>query len=148
MRPSTTTTCAVVNRLDAPAISVEKEASPASGLLVGQTVTWTADVTSTGNVPLSSVQVADPQCAGGAMGYRSGDDGDAVLEDGETWRYDCTTTVTQADVDAGGRDNTATALSTATELRESVSKRAPSRSTRPSSARRPAWPRATSSPTR
>jgi uncharacterized repeat protein (TIGR01451 family) len=104
-----TTACTVVNKQLLPAVRVVKEASPSSGLVLGGTVTWTADVTSTGNVPLSSVSVADLQCSGGAMTYRSGDDGDAVLEAGETWRHDCTTTVTQADMDAGARDNTATA---------------------------------------
>ena len=55
---------------------------------VGNTVTWTYQITNSGDVDLSSVTLTDDQegsIAIPAAGSISGDDGDGVLEPGETW---------------------------------------------------------------
>jgi uncharacterized repeat protein (TIGR01451 family) len=62
---------------------------------VGSTVTWTYNVTNTGNVPLGGVVVTDdrgfspsPVLSGG---FNVGDaDGDGLLDPGETWAYTAT----------------------------------------------------------
>ncbi len=89
-----------------PVIDVEKSVSPTSVVKEGDPVTYTVEVTRAGNVDLSSISVSDPVCT---LVYDSGDDGDSVLEQGETWVYTCTYEATQADVDAGEKKNTATA---------------------------------------
>ena len=78
---------------DSPAISLVKltngsdnDSTTGPHVMVGSTVTWTYNVTNTGNVPLSDVSVTDNQ-AGDAPAYQSGDDGDNLLENGETWVY-------------------------------------------------------------
>ena len=53
----------------------------------------------TGNTSLTNVVLTDA-FAGGAT-LTSGDDGDGVLEVGETWTYTADYTVTQADINAG-----------------------------------------------
>ncbi|MBE0666965.1 MAG: DUF11 domain-containing protein, partial [Bacteroidales bacterium] len=63
------------------------------------TLTYTIVVVNTGNTSLTNVVLTDA-FAGGAT-LTSGDDGDAILEVGETWTYTATYTVTQADIDAG-----------------------------------------------
>ena len=61
---------------------------------VGDTITYTFDVSLTTPEPLFDVTVTDPNCNEGAPVYVSGDDGDDVLEPGETWSYTCTHLVT------------------------------------------------------
>ena len=63
------------------------------------TLTYTIIVVNTGNTSLTNVVLTDT-FAGGAT-LTSGDDGDGILEVGETWTYTADYTVTQADIDAG-----------------------------------------------
>jgi len=73
--------------VDAPSISVNK--SPANQtVLVGSPASFTLTVENTGNVDLVNVTVVDLPCD--TLTGPSGDDGDNVLELGETWTYDCT----------------------------------------------------------
>jgi uncharacterized repeat protein (TIGR01451 family) len=65
----------------------------------GEVIEYTITVDNTGNVDLTNV-VLDDVFAGGAT-LVSGDDGDLVLETGETWVYSADYTVTQADLNAG-----------------------------------------------
>ena len=94
-----------------PAIGLEKRASPRTVARAGEIVTYTFHVTNTGNVTLSDPQITelafsgtggplDVSCPTGPFAP-----GDSV---------DCTASyeVTQADVDAGRIDNTATAAAT------------------------------------
>ena len=61
----------------------------------GGTVTYTFNVTYTPGAdgsPAQNILVSDPQCDADPA-YVSGDDGDALLEAGETWVYSCTFSV-------------------------------------------------------
>ncbi|MBI3243695.1 MAG: DUF11 domain-containing protein, partial [Chloroflexi bacterium] len=102
-----TKTCTVTND-DAihPAIDIVKSVNDAL-INSGETVTYTYLVTNTGDDPLINVVVVDDKCA--SVAYVSGDDGDNVLEPGETWTYTCSTALT-ADT-----TNIATATGTHTE---------------------------------
>ena len=74
-----------------PAIQVVKTASP-TVILSDDTVLYTLAVTSTGDTPLGSVNVADDHCS--PLSAPTGDDGVlGVLEAGETWLYTCSTSV-------------------------------------------------------
>ena len=53
--------------------------------------------------------------AGCTLSSPTGDDGDGVLNPGETWTYTGTYSLTQVDLDAGQKVNTATADSDQTE---------------------------------
>ena len=87
-----TLTVTVIN----PAIQVVKSAST-NDIVPGTPVTYTFDVTNPGDDPLTSITIVDNRCAPlsplpplpGA-----GDDGDGVLQPGETWTYICSATVT------------------------------------------------------
>ena len=48
------------------------------------------DLTTTGNVPISNVLVTDNVLGSITGFYTSGDDGDGLLESGETWHYSTT----------------------------------------------------------
>ena len=52
-------------------------------------VTYTYQAVNTGTDPIQTVVVSDNKCA--PVTYASGDDGDNLLESGETWRYTCST---------------------------------------------------------
>ena len=105
-RTVTDTGTATVTVPQLPAIAVDKTATPAAGVLLGEEVLFTVTARSTGNVPLTAVVLTDPLCALGAV---TGDaDADDVLDLGETWTATCRYTVTQADVDRGSMANTAT----------------------------------------
>lgn len=56
-----------------------------STILVGEAVTWIYKVTNAGTVDLTEVDVTDDQ--GVTVTYLTGDDGDNVLQVGETWYY-------------------------------------------------------------
>ncbi len=53
----------------------------------GDPVTYTYVVTNNGSVDLTGVAVSDDKCA--ALIYRSGDDGDGVMQPREQWTYTC-----------------------------------------------------------
>src|SRR5204863_478361 len=101
---------AVVVASSAPHMTVTKSASVPAVSNAGDPITYTVTVVNDGNVTLASVKLTDPRCA---PVFQSGDvDGDGLLDVGETWTYECPYTVTQADMDAGTIDNTATAEAT------------------------------------
>ena len=75
-------------------------------LTIGSDVTWTYKVTNTGNTSFTRAEVSivddngsvgntadDMTIANGKVVYQSGDDGDNVLEAGESWIYQATGTV-------------------------------------------------------
>ena len=60
-------------------------------LPVGSTVSWSYQVSNSGDVPVSNVNVTDSQ-VGLTPVYKSGDDGDELLEPGEIWTYEASGT--------------------------------------------------------
>ena len=88
-----------------------------SGLAIppvaGNTVSYSITVANTGNLTLKTVALTDTfvDAKGVALALTSGptlssgDDGDALLEVGETWTYVASYTLTQAAIDAGGISN-------------------------------------------
>lgn len=90
--------------VESPGIHLEKSASPAT-VTVGGSVTYSYDVTNTGNVELSNIGVVDnigtttcspvdPVLSGGHnSGDTNGDDTLAIT--GETWHFTCTSTFSQ-----------------------------------------------------
>ena len=87
-----------------PKLTVEKTAVPTTGVKVDDKVTYTVVVTNSGNVTVSGITLADAKMsaedAPAAFDLAPGDDPKTI-----TYTY----TVTQADVDAGKIDNTASA---------------------------------------
>ena len=76
---------------------------------VGDTIDYTFTVTNPGNVSLTNIVVDDPLLGGPVAGPASGDaNGDGILQVTETWIYEATYDITQADIDAGSVTNTAT----------------------------------------
>ena len=69
-------------------IAIDKVTNGADGLdiPIGTAITWTYTVTNPGNVPISNVIVSDDKI-GVISGPDSGDDGDGILQVGETWIY-------------------------------------------------------------
>ncbi|WP_182378280.1 DUF11 domain-containing protein [Nocardioides sp. WS12] len=96
-----------------PAIELVKS-SDKTDLVVGETMTYTFVATNTGNVTLSDVVVEETAFTG--SGSVSAIDCDpaapSVLAPGESMECTATYVVTQADVDAGSVDNTATTTGT------------------------------------
>ncbi|NNC38886.1 MAG: hypothetical protein HKO02_15615, partial [Hyphomonadaceae bacterium] len=114
------------NFLPVPDIDITKEVTSVDGSMdpldftvdeAGDVIEYQISVTTgTGNVDLTNVVVTDPLLSGAPLVLVSGDDGDNVLELGETWIYDGSYTATQGDInDNGGGngliDNTASATS-------------------------------------
>jgi uncharacterized protein YegL len=85
----------IVNSLLCGDVTIEKEADPTEVPFGGGEVTYTYWVShnAPGGLPFSDVAVTDDKCS--PVNYDSGDDGDGLLEDGETWVFTCTTTITE-----------------------------------------------------
>jgi len=78
--------------LTAPGVRVDLSADrPATR--PGTVVTYTADVSTGDNTPLTVQSVVIPGCGPLPGPGRLGGDGDDLLEPGETWRYTCTRTL-------------------------------------------------------
>lgn len=91
-----------------PGIEIDK--TPASGggpFAVGDELVYDLSVTNTGNVTLTDVTVSDP-----TLGIDALSCGDASLAPGASTTCQVSTTVTQASLDAGQIDNTASATGT------------------------------------
>jgi len=88
-----------------PAIALDKVAGVPTGTIAGSTIAYTFIVTNSGNVSLTAVAVSDPKA--GAVTCPAG-----TLAPGASTTCAVTYTLTQADVDAGVVDNTATATGT------------------------------------
>jgi uncharacterized repeat protein (TIGR01451 family) len=105
-------TCTLTNSfVPAPAISIVKSATPGEVDAVGDTVQYSFLVTNTGNVPLTDVHVDDTLAApaGPALAITCPT---TTLAAGATTTCTATYAATQADLDHGSIDNTATATGT------------------------------------
>jgi uncharacterized repeat protein (TIGR01451 family) len=84
----------------APGIHVEKTASTIAVQTPGGPVTYTFVVTNTGNVPLTTVGVADDKCS--PVTFVGGDtDGDDKLDLTESWTFTCTAQITEDTTNIG-----------------------------------------------
>jgi uncharacterized repeat protein (TIGR01451 family) len=117
--------CVITNTvIPKPALTIVKSASPATVSKVGATITYTFVVTNSGNVPLTDVHVTDTQLApAGALasgptcvslsnpsGTCSGSS--ASLAVGQVATFTATYLVTQADLNNGSINDSATATGT------------------------------------
>ncbi len=92
----------------APALSVAKTASPSTVRSAGQVVTYTFQVTNTGNVPVHGIVVRDTAFSGSG-GAPTVNCPSTSLAPGASVTCTATYTVTQADIDSGQITNTAVA---------------------------------------
>jgi len=91
----------------APAIELVKDASLEGDGVVGDTIEYSFTASNTGNVTLTDVVIEDPLPGLSELVYSwPGESG--VLAPGDSVTATATYTLTQADLDAGGVDNTAT----------------------------------------
>ncbi|MHA7131971.1 DUF7507 domain-containing protein [Algoriphagus namhaensis] len=88
--------------------SISKSSSISEFDEVGEEIDYEIILENTGNVSIRNVVVNDPTATSGPT-LVSGDDGNGVLDVGETWIYEATHVVTQEDLDAGEFTNTVTA---------------------------------------
>lgn len=92
-----------------PALDITKTAAESDYDAVGDVIHYTIEVENIGNVTLTGVTVSDPLLTGTLSGP-TGDIGQqGKLDVGEVWTYTGTYTITQADLEFGRVDNTATA---------------------------------------
>ncbi len=96
-----TKTCTITNTKYVPVIQVVKSSTTTEITYAGQIVPYVFTVTNEGNQTLTGVTVEDDKCDTAPI-YNSGDDGDNKLQTNETWIYNCSHTVTQAEMDTGG----------------------------------------------
>ncbi|MGL6161741.1 DUF7507 domain-containing protein, partial [Microbulbifer sp.] len=89
-----------------PALDLSKTAGSPSGNSAGDTIDYTFTVTNTGNVTIDGIAIADPQLDAAATCDTT------TLAPGAIATCNGTHTITQAEVDAGQVDNTATANGT------------------------------------
>jgi uncharacterized repeat protein (TIGR01451 family) len=92
------------NREAIPDISIIKTADPTSTPSGGQ-VTYTYQVTNTGDVNLSSITLTDDQ--GLTLTLTNKGDGDNILSPGETWVYQATASLTERTTNTGTACGTA-----------------------------------------
>ncbi len=111
LAPQVVTTVAAAE----PELTVEKSAAVGGTGALGDVVTYTLLVTNTGTATVEGVSVADTLPGLGALVYGAWPDPENVgtLAPGDTVTATAEYTITQADLDAGGIDNTATASGTA-----------------------------------
>jgi len=100
-------TCAIVNTFQpAPALTIDKTAGTPSGNMAGSTIAYTFLVTNTGNVTITGLVVNDAQLDAAAVCPVT------TLAPGQNTTCTGTHTITQAEVDAGEVNNSATATGT------------------------------------
>ncbi|MCW8981239.1 MAG: Ig-like domain-containing protein, partial [Altibacter sp.] len=111
----------LIEETPAPAIAIVKTGEFMDGngdqcADPNEMINYTFTVTNEGNVPLFNVSVTDPLLEAPnpivPIILVSGDDGDGILQESETWIYEATYLLTQADIDAGQITNQATAEGT------------------------------------
>ncbi len=121
--PLDATAMADVPLTQQPRIAIRKPVPPQSSITVnlgldtgvvdaGDQVTYTFEVTNPGNVTLSAISIADILSGMPVPTLQSGDDGDGLLEVGETWIYSAVYTLAQSNLDAGQVINRATVSGT------------------------------------
>ena len=77
-------------------------------ILVGDIINYEITLKNDGNVTVYEPEITDSNADAGSILYVTGDDGDGILQIGETWKYSAIHTVTQGDLNAGSVINIAT----------------------------------------
>ncbi len=94
----------------APALTATKSGAISSTGEVGDTITWNLKLTNSGNVTISGASLSDSLTGISAISYGSWPSGTTgLLAPGQSVSATATSTITQADVDAGSVKNTAAA---------------------------------------
>jgi uncharacterized repeat protein (TIGR01451 family)/LPXTG-motif cell wall-anchored protein len=106
--PSNNESTAETSFVPAPAIDLVKSASLGGSGAVGDVIQYTFTATNTGNVPLTAVTITDPLPGLSALTYSEWPGAPSELGPGDSVTATASYTLTQADVDAGGVENTAT----------------------------------------
>ena len=122
-RTSPQTDDETVDVVQNPNLAVTKTADVTEVDAAGDVITYTYTVENTGNVTLENVTLSDDNFTPGDMTDdftptfdSTSDNGNGVLDVGETWTYTTSYTVTQADIDSGADlVNVATANSDQTD---------------------------------
>lgn len=115
--PATSTTpgSSSTSVLPLPLINITKIPTPLALPAGPGSVTYDYTVINAGTVAMSNIKVTDNKCSD--VSYVSGDtNGDSKLDTSETWKYHCTTTISQTTTDtatATGEGNGSTATDTA-----------------------------------
>ncbi|WP_338226486.1 DUF7507 domain-containing protein, partial [Algoriphagus confluentis] len=109
--PINRTDSKTVNANRNPQITVTKSADVSSFTQPGDRISYTLVMSNTGNITIDDPVLNDPKV--NDLTYIDGDDGDGVLQVGESWNYTASYLVTQEDIDAGEFANTATATGNA-----------------------------------
>ncbi|SDU92300.1 conserved repeat domain-containing protein [Microlunatus sagamiharensis] len=105
--------CTVTNTARSAALSLSKTVSPSTVTAVGQTVTYSYQVTNTGNGPATGLAINETTFTGaGTLGTKTCPT--TTLAAGASTTCTATYTTVQADLDAGTVTNTATASATST----------------------------------
>jgi len=100
-----------------PSLELIKTSAITAPVAAGSVITYSFMLTNDGNVTISNPSMDDAMCQvptgplSFGVGFVSGDAGviPQALDVGETWLFQCDYTITQADIDAGTVQNTATA---------------------------------------
>ena len=106
------TATATVTALQSPAVAVTKTASPTTVTAAGQSVSYAFAVTNDGNVTLNDIGVADTQTAPASALINPPTCLATSLAPGASTTCTASYTVTQADIDNGSVNDTATASGT------------------------------------
>src|SRR5690606_20894253 len=114
VRPTSDLVCRFENVLASPSMTIEKTGTlndlDGDGLLdLGETISYAFLVTNTGNVTLTDVTVNDPLLTDAGVSLVQGPQ---TLAPGGSFTFTATYTPTQADIDAGRVENTATGTGT------------------------------------
>ncbi|WP_397545114.1 beta strand repeat-containing protein, partial [Salinibacterium sp.] len=96
----------------APALTLTKSATPATGLRLGNVITYRFTLSNSGNQTITGASVTDPKPGLSAISF-TWPGAVGVVAPGQSATGTATYLVTQADVDAGSTSNSATAAGTA-----------------------------------
>ncbi|MGI6855383.1 DUF7507 domain-containing protein [Mesorhizobium sp. 1B3] len=114
VRPESAIQCVFTNEIANPALTIDKTGTfndlDGDGLLdAGETITYSFEVENTGNVTLTDVTVNDPLLTDAGISVSPGPQ---TLTPGGSVTFTATYTPTQAEIDAGRVENTATGTGT------------------------------------
>ncbi|WP_307292336.1 DUF7507 domain-containing protein [Pedobacter agri] len=85
------------------AMTILKSADKTSISKAGDIITYTIEVKNTGNANQTNVTVNDPLINSSVLTSPTGDNGNGILEKGETWVYTGSYNVVQSDIDNDGK---------------------------------------------